>query len=213
MGYKPELTIGMKKNKLTLLSDSWREDRGSYKITVANFLCDCGVIKKRNVTFFMNGSLHSCGCFKEESKLLRSKTHGESKFIEHRIWRKMRVRCKGNDSRYGGRGISVCKRWDKYENFLKDMGRRPSSGHSIDRIDNNGNYCPENCRWATVKEQCNNRRSNVIVTYLGKTKRLSEWCEELGLPAKRCRARLSYGWSPEKVFKYPVMKSRKKICY
>lgn len=83
---------------------------------------------------------------------------------------------------YGGRGIKVCDRWlESFENFLNDIGERPSKEHSIDRINNDGDYKPDNCRWATAKEQGRNKRNNFIVSYKGVEKPLSEWCEHLGL--------------------------------
>lgn len=96
----------------------------------------------------------------------------------------MKSRClnknKKSYSDYGGRGIKVCDRWMKFENFLEDMGERPA-GMSLDRIDNNGNYCKENCRWATNHQQANNKRSNRLVTFHGVTKSASEWADDLGI--------------------------------
>lgn len=94
-------------------------------------------------------------------------THGMCYYPEYSVWRTMRARCsKPSHNRYylyGGRGISVCERWQKFENFIADMGRRPSEKYSIDRVDADGNYEPDNCRWATAKERANNRRNNIHV--------------------------------------------------
>lgn len=115
--------------------------------------------------------------------------HGESaggkRSKELRCWIAMRNRCLCPTStpypNYGGRGIKVCERWFWYENFLADMGRAPSPGHSLERIDNNKGYYPENCKWATRKEQLNNTRHNLVIKYKGVKKNLTQWCEELGL--------------------------------
>ena len=95
---------------------------------------------------------------------------------------------------YGGRGISVCQRWLKFENFLEDMGARPK-GFSLERINNNGNYCPSNCKWATRKEQQRNTRSNRILEHDGKRMCLAEWAEELGINHRTLRSRLQRGWT------------------
>lgn len=102
-------------------------------------------------------------------------------------------------SNYGGRGITVCERWLKFENFFADMGLRPT-GTSIDRIDVNGNYEPSNCKWSTDKEQSRNRRCNVMLTINGETKCVSEWAEIKGVSKERIRMRMIYGWPTEKLF-------------
>jgi len=104
-------------------------------------------------------------------------------------------------ARYGGRGIVVCERWrESFLNFAEDMGERPPS-HSIDRIDNNGNYEPKNCRWATKKEQCNNTRSNRVLVLDGKAKTMTQWAEELGLSRETIRGRLRRGATVERALR------------
>ena len=105
---------------------------------------------------------------------------------------------------YGGRGVKVCKSWESYEEFLADMGRRPSSAHSLDRIDSNGDYIPENCRWATKTEQTRNRRNNRFLSHNGETKSVAEWCEQLGLSTGTVDARLFRGWSDSEALKRPM---------
>lgn len=125
-------------------------------------------------------------------------THGESshktgKTPEYRCWQSMKRRClapaEPGYELYGGRGINVCARWMEFSNFLADMGRKPD-GTSIDRIDSNGHYEPQNCRWATPKEQQWNRRDNVMLTYGGRTQPISVWAKEVGLRTTTLKYRL-----------------------
>lgn len=112
-------------------------------------------------------------------------THGLSGTSLHNIWCSMRQRCSNPGSEfyayYGGRGIIVCERWDDFAVFAADMGERPSPQHSLERKDNDKNYEPSNCRWATMKEQCRNRGNNVVYTYRGQTQCLAAWAEQTGL--------------------------------
>ena len=124
--------------------------------------------------------------------------------MEYRTWRAMKARCHNTIdpkcANYGGRGIRVCERWaNSFEAFLEDMGRKPSPRHSIDRVDNDGNYEPSNCRWATPKEQANNqrlKRSARMVEWNGKTQTMSDWARELGISVTLIHYRLEKGWSP-----------------
>jgi hypothetical protein len=140
-------------------------------------------------------------------------SHGESGWKdrkptpEFQAWKKARARCQTpSDARYasyGGRGIRVCDRWQKYENFLADMGRRPSPLHSLDRIDNDGNYEPGNCRWATASEQQRNMRNNNLITAFGETLCMQDWVKRAGIDAKSIKFRLEHGWTPEEAVSEP----------
>ena len=116
-------------------------------------------------------------------------------------WQAMRRRCNNpNDKRYdryGGRGIKVCDRWDSFESFRLDMGEPPTGEHTIERIDYNKGYSPSNCRWATVKEQANNKSNNRQITAFGRTMNLAQWAEDTGIKREAIAARLRRGWSSE----------------
>ena len=135
--------------------------------------------------------------------------------IEWYAWQKMRDRCRnpkaGKYKYYGGRGIEVCDRWEFFENFYTDMGPKPSSKHSLDRIDSDGNYEPANCRWATWKEQQRNKRNNNRVTFQGETYSLKEWSDRLGVNYSLLSYRLSVGWSPERAFLTPSKKVMNRV--
>jgi hypothetical protein len=120
--------------------------------------------------------------------------HGGRNDPEYSVW-----------ADYGGRGIEVCDRWrNSYPTFLADMGQRPTPDHSIERIDNNGNYAPENCRWATRIEQSNNRRSNRHLTFQGRTQTLAQWEREIGGKGYLIKQRLKLGWSVDRALTTPA---------
>lgn len=129
-------------------------------------------------------------------------THGKSTTPIYHVWSCIKRRCKNKNSKdykyYGGRGITYTSSWDKFEGFLKDMGKNYKKGLQIDRIDNNKGYSKENCRWVTRKVQANNKRSNRLFTINGITKNIEQWSQEKGVPAHRVRHRLKKGWSIEK---------------
>lgn len=133
------------------------------------------------------------------------RTHGMSRTPENNIWRDMHARCKNPNrkeyKRYGGRGIAVCERWEEFENFLRDMGSRPTPLHTLERSDGDGNYCPENCRWATRKEQSRNTSRNRFFELDGRRVTLAELVEERGLSYGTVSKRLSRGFSIERALR------------
>ncbi len=140
---------------------------------------------------------------------MRKIKHGLTKSKIYSIWSVMKQRCYNKKDRrfkdYGGRGIFVCERWrNSFDNFLKDMGTPPTAKHSIDRIDNNKEYSPENCRWATRMEQMANFRRNRYVSFNGKTLHVAEWTRKLGFGERTIAARLNRGWTTEAALTTPI---------
>lgn len=181
--------------------------------TVAYWVCrcDCGTIKSVNGGTLRRGLSKSCGCLRDET-FRETKTHPLKKAhpAEYATHARLFMRCNNKNSSdykdYGARGISVCARWtgkEGFKNFMADMGPRPSQRHSIDRINVNGNYEPDNCRWATSKQQTRNYRRNRMVTIDGDTKCLKEWCEERGVSYTRTFQRLRRGWAIERALTAP----------
>lgn len=159
--------------------------------------CECGKTKTIQLSSLTrrNNPSKSCGCLRDEI----STTHGATNSDEYRAWKAMKNRCYYSRNiefqHYGGRGIVVCERWiNSFENFLADMGPRPSKRHSLDRFPNvNGNYEPSNCRWATSSEQHRNRRNNHLIAFDGQTKCLTEWAELYGISASTLYNRIKKG--------------------
>lgn len=146
-------------------------------------------------------------------------SHGEAtrghQTREYRIWRGLITRClpSAENPAYSARGITVCVRWFRYINFITDMGRAPSLAHSLDRKDNDGPYSPDNCRWATKREQNRNRRNNHKLTVNGETRLLCEWVERSGLPNHTIIIkRLNRGWTPEQAIGTPALAWGQRLC-
>jgi len=185
MSKTKELT-GQKFGRLTVVSRA-----GSNKGRATwDCICICGNRKIISGKNLLNGITRSCGCLCKIGK----KRHGMAESPLYQTWCCMRTRCtninKDNYRNYGDRGITVCERWDKFENFYADMGDRPE-GLTIERRDNSKGYSPENCKWATQKEQQRNRRNNRMIKYLGKTKCLAAWAEYLGISKGALGGRLN----------------------
>lgn len=180
------------------------------KIPVIMFLCrcDCGneaTVSKASLTKRL--PTQSCGCLAKDINAERFRgmaKHGMTNSLEYSSWRAMLTRCGFKNyhayNRYGGRGIKVCDRWLKnFENFYADMGKKPSPKSTLDRIDNDGDYSPENCRWADVSTQSINRSTNRVISFRGKTQRITQWADELGVNVSILCKRFSRGWSVEEV--------------
>ena len=194
--------VGRRFGKLVVVNRAVRE-RG--RRPYWSCLCDCGNLHDVRGNTLVSGGVKSCGCLPAERLTAHGHTvNGKSTPIFN-AWSNMFSRCynpKHEHYRsYGGRGIAVCSRWhESFENFLADMGPSWSQGLTLDRYPNNdGNYEPSNCRWATQAEQSRNRRTTVLLTFNGKTQTLTEWAAELGLTRQALGYRLRNGWPLERV--------------
>lgn len=172
--------------------------------------CDCGSEINVLGIHLRSGHTLSCGCLRAEKARNKMLKHGMTNTRIHVIWKNMLSRC-FNESRpdyplYGGRGITVCEAWEKsFDAFYAwAMGNGYNDTLTLDRINVNGIYSPENCRWVTQKEQCNNTRRNIVVNYNNETHTLKEWCTILGLNYGTISSRVKRGWSPEDALTTPV---------
>jgi len=178
-------------------------------------VCQCGEIKKVCENNLKSGKSRSCGCLKRECSKKLMTTHDLSGHPIFSIWMGIKKRCTTptaqNYKYYGGRGISFCKEWIDFMNFYNwAICSGWEEGLSIDRIDNDGNYCPENCRWVTHIEQCNNTRKNLMLTASSKTQTLSQWARELSCSVQTLHSRIRSGWDVEKALTTPIRKCRSK---
>lgn len=204
-------------NRLTVLGMSSRRDGNRMKWVCK---CECGKVVSVRTSHLLGGKIQSCGCYQKEIAVQRAydgdgvvkKTHGLSRSRIYTIYRAMIQRCYDSSVTkyfdYGGRGIKVCDRWrgpGGFERWLEDMKDPPSSKHSIDRIDVNGDYSPENCRWVTAVVQMRNMRTNRYVEWEGKKRLLIELAEEYGIPYKQLHKRVfTRGWDLRRALLTPL---------
>lgn len=194
-GPKREDIVGRRFGRLTVLDfDHIDSHRNSYWLCE----CDCGshtIVTRGGLT---SGNTTSCGCYQIEGIRARSTIHGMSRTVLYKVWGDMKNRCNDVNNiayhRYGGRGITICDDWYNFKSFRDwalDNGYEP--GLTLDRIDNNGDYCPENCRWVDRRTQGNNRENNHIVEYSGISHTISEWTDILGVCYSTLWARINRG--------------------
>jgi len=199
--------IGQKIGQLLVIAPAKSYKHGS----VWTCRCDCGVIVAvRGHSLRKKNPTQSCGCINPGKS---SHGHNNTNSPTYRTWMAMKQRCSNPKNiafdRYGGRGISVCQRWqNSFENFINDMGPRPP-GHTIERRNVDGNYTPDNCCWIPNDKQCLNRRSNVIIEFNGKKQTVTEWSKEIGIPREIIYHRIKAKWPIDKVLSVHLFKKIK----
>ena len=172
--------------------------------------CGCGKVFSIRANSLLSGNSKSCGCTRGGEVKHGGSRRGK-RFPEYNVWSLMIKRCHAAGStdfnNYGGRGIKVCRRWiNSFDKFLKDVGRRPSSKHTLDRLNNDGDYEPANCRWATRTEQARNKRNNHLITFGGKTMCIAQWSDELQVSQRILIDRIHRKWTIQRAFTQPVVK-------
>ena len=199
---------GMKFSRLTVIGPAPKRLVCGVLRTTWACVCDCGNKIDVTTNSLRRGNTKSCGCQKRDSTVARNTTHGNSKHPLYQRWAGMVQRCRNPNhigfANYGGRGIKVCERWLNFENFLADMGM-PAPGESLDRIDPNADYKPENCRWATAAKQSRNTCRNVIVTVGDKSLTVRDWEIEKGVKRGAFQRRIDLGWPHELAVTEPIM--------
>lgn len=166
--------------------------------------CDCGKDVEVRGDALTRGPTVSCGCYHDDIVT----KHGMWQTPIYRIWRSMLGRCENPNAHayelYGGRGIKICDAWHDFQTFYDDIGKRPADNYSLDRINNDGDYCPENCRWATWKQQSRNRSNNRIIELDGERRCISEWASITGINHGTLTQRLNRGWTARQTLTMPV---------
>ena len=208
--------IGQRFGRLVVLAQAASERRFGHRVAWL-CQCDCGRMKAIVGLNLTQGKSQSCGCLKSEIISRTQSTHHMTDTPTYRIWCAMKTRCLNTRAKtwpfYGGRGIRICEAWnDSFEAFFADMGPRPSANHSLDRIDNSGNYERSNCRWANHREQMNNTRANRSLTLSGRIQTLAQWARTLGLAPSAIRGRLQRGWTIEQTLTTPPLKRLNWTC-
>lgn len=209
----PDVMVGRRFGRLVVVEHAGTTSYGHSKWLCQ---CDCGKLSFHSGSRLNSGGANSCGCLKLERVRqmgLSNKKHGMKGTPQYQRWQRIKNTCNDPNNQsyymYGGRGIKVCERWLSFENFHADMGDAPS-GTTIGRIDNDGDYCPENCRWETPRQQANNKRNTFYVTFQGIKLPLMEWIRRFnsGIGRSAVLGRLNRGWPIEEAFTKPTLRER-----
>lgn len=205
MSGKAKDLTGQQFGRLKVLERAENKDR----CVMWKCLCTCGETKEIQSRSLVAGLTQSCGCLRKERAIKSTTTHGDSKTRLYRIWRNMKSRCSCESASkyniYGGKGITVCEQWIDFSGFREWA---LSSGYkenlTLDRVDGNKGYCPDNCRWASYKDQANNTTQNRIITYKGKSMTMAQWATHQGLSYKALSERIRRNWSVERALITPL---------
>lgn len=208
MSKKIDIKNGNRYGNLVILNEVFGKNKRYFEC-----ICDCGNTTIKWIDGLMIGYTISCGCVKKDKLRRANTTHGHSsrgnRSNAYRAWDAMKNRCNTNNSNtfknYKGRGITYDKRWESFTNFLEDMGDPPTKTQ-IDRIDNDGNYCKENCRWATPQQQANNKQNSRYITVFNQRKTITELCSIFKMCRKTVSDRIARGWGVEKALTTPPCK-------
>jgi hypothetical protein len=209
------IAAGQRFGRLSIVAEESPKLVGTRSIRRFRCKCDCGKTTVVNLQGLRAKTIKSCGCLRQELSSARNTTHGHTRgqhgkrtiSRSYSAWKQMRARCQrpahAYFKHYGGRGIKVCERWQKFENFLADMGE-PPQGTSLDRLNNDGDYEPANCAWRTQVEQMYNRRTTIHVLFQGERLSLRDWSERTGIPRATLHNRIVLlSWAPERALTTP----------
>ena len=207
---------GEKFGKLTVLKEEKSIDHNGYKKRMVLCVCDCGNKKSVRLEYLRKQHTKSCGCLRGYELLKINKTHGKSKTKLHGVWASILSRCNNKNVRgyhnYGGRGIKICEEWLEFESFLNWSNNNGyKEGLSIERINNDGDYCPNNCEFTTKTAQANNKRNNKFFTFNGRTMTLPQWSRFLKINQGTLSSRIKNGWDINRAFSVRVRKFNDKI--
>lgn len=205
---KIQVSSGDRFGRLVVIRENPQRCKNGRSTRMIECRCDCGTVKQVMLQSLRRHQTVSCGCHKYGLMTERNTKHGLRYNAAYNCWHGMMSRCTCSSALgyeyYGGRGITVCSQWQSLEVFLNDMGPRPSIRHTIDRFpDQDGNYEPGNCRWATMSEQARNRRNNIMITWNGETKCLEDWSKISLVTRDTIEDRLNQGWSVEHAIMLP----------
>lgn len=209
MSRRIKMNPGDKYGRLTIVSEVEKINKKGHRRFLCR--CECGNMRTVDMAGLRQGTTKSCGCLAREQTVARFKTHGMFGTPLYRVWAAMKARCYNPDvssfSHYGGRGIKVCDEWAEFESFYRwAINNGYKRGLSIDRIDNEGDYRPSNCRWVSPRVQANNTRRNRMLTHNGKTMSIADWGRATGLNQTMIAKRLKRGWSVERALTTPSLR-------